>query len=338
MSFPMITLTLACSDAQRGQPGAFARWLLAALFVLLAGQAIAAPPPQKTQVPGFYRLMLGGFEVTALYDGFIDLDSALLTNTSPQEVQSLLARQFLKGPKVQTAVNAYLIHTGERLVLVDAGAAGRFGPTLGRIVDNLRAAGYDPAQIDTVLVTHLHGDHVNGLVSADGQAVFPNAVVWSARAESDYWLNEETAARAPRDAQPFFAMAREAAAPYRQAGRWQTFEHDRELLPGISAIAAPGHTPGHTAYLVESAGQRLLVWGDVVHNHAVQFARPHVAIEFDTDKKQAVATRRQLFARAAREKLLVAGMHLPFPGIGHVRLEGRRHFAWVPVEFGPLRE
>lgn len=317
---------------------AFSRLLLGAVLCLVAGLAAAGPAQQKTQVPGFYRLMVGSFEVTALYDGFIDLDSALLGNTTPQEVQGLLARKFLKGPKVQTAVNAYLINTGDRLVLVDAGAAKQFGPTLGHIADNLKAAGYDAAQVDTVLVTHLHGDHVNGLVAADGQPAFPNAEVWSAQADNDFWLNEETAARAPGDAQPFFAMARAAAAPYRQAGKWKTFDADREILPGIAAVAAHGHTPGHSAYLLESAGQRLLIWGDLVHNHAVQFARPHVAIEFDVDKKQAVAARKKLFARAAKEKLLVGGMHLPFPGIGHVRAEGRRHYGWVPVEFGPIRE
>lgn len=312
------------------------RALLVSVFVACSGLAAADAPQVKSQVPGYYRLMLGSFEITALYDGVIDLDTGLLKNTNPKEVQTLLARLFVKGPKVQTAVNAYLINTGSKLVLVDAGAAGLFGPTLGNIAANLKAAGYDPAQVDTILITHLHGDHVNGLVTPDGKPVFPNAEVWSAQADNDFWLSEEVAAKASKDYQPFFKMSRDAAAPYRAAGKWKTFAKDQDILPGISSVAAHGHTPGHSAYLLQSGDQRLLIWGDLVHNHAVQFARPQVAIEFDTDKKQAVIARKKLFARATQEKLLVGGMHLPFPGIGHVRAEGKG-YAWVPVEFGPTQ-
>lgn len=311
--------------------------LFAVFFGAFSGIAGAASPQNKTQVPGYYRLMVGAFEITALYDGYIDLDSKLLKNASEQDIQHLLARMFVKGPKVQTAVNAYLVNTGRQLVLVDTGAAGKFGPSLGQIVANLKAAGYDPAQVDAVLITHLHGDHVNGLIGGDGQPVFANAEIWSAAADTDFWLNPEVAAKAPKDAQPFFQMAQDAAAPYRKAGKWKNFRTDGEVVPGISSVAAPGHTPGHSAFLVESNGQRLLIWGDLVHNAAVQFPRPNVAIEFDIDKKLAVSTRKKFFARTAREKLLVAGMHLPFPGIGHVRAEGKG-FAWIPVEFSPIRE
>ena len=312
------------------------RHLLLAALLATAGIAAADAPQQKTQVPGYYRLMLGGFEVTALYDGAIDLDEKLLKNVQKRDLQRLLARQFLQGPKVQTAVNAYLVNTGGKLVLVDAGAAKLFGPGLGNIVDNLKAAGYAPEQVDVVLVTHLHGDHVNGLVAPDGQRVFANADIWSAKADNDFWLSEEIAAHAPAEAQGFFKMARDAAAPYRAAGRWQTFDSDRQLLPGIASVDTRGHTPGHASYLIENGGQRLMILGDLVHNHAVQFARPEVAIEFDSDPKQAVVARKRIFAQAAREKLMIAGMHLPFPGIGHVRREAKGGYAWVPAEFAPL--
>lgn len=312
------------------------QFLFAALFLFWSALAAAGAPQSKSQVPGYYRLMLGDFEITALYDGKIELDTKLLQNTNPKEVQTLLARLFVKGPKVQTAVNAYLINTGNKLVLVDAGAAGLFGPTLGNVLANMKAAGYEPAQVDAVLVTHLHGDHVNGLLGADGKPAFPNAEVWSAQPDNDFWLSEEVAAKAPKDFQPFFKMARDAAAPYRQSAKWKVFDKDQEIVPGISSVAAYGHTPGHSAYLIQSGGERLLIWGDLVHNHAVQFARPHVAMEFDIDKKQAVVARKKLFARAAKEKLLVGGMHLPFPGIGHVRAEGKG-YAWVPAEFGPVQ-
>lgn len=310
------------------------RLFVAGLFLLASTFAIADVPQNKTQVPGYYRMALGNFEVTALYDGPIDIDQKLLKSIATRDIQRLLARQFLKGPKVQTAVNAYLINTGSKLILVDAGAAKLFGPELGNIVNNLKAAGYAPEQVDTVLVTHLHGDHVNGLVTPEGQRVFANAEVWSAKADNDFWLSEEIAAKAPKDFQPFFKMSRDAAAPYLAAGKWKSFDSDRELIPGISSVDTHGHTPGHASYLLQSGDQRLMILGDLVHNHAVQFAHPEVAIEFDTDAKQAVVTRKHIFALAAKERLLVAGMHLPFPGIGHIRKEAKA-YGWVPVEFGP---
>jgi glyoxylase-like metal-dependent hydrolase (beta-lactamase superfamily II) len=309
--------------------------LLAAALIASASVSFAAAPLQMTQAPGYYRMAVGSYEITALYEGAIDLDSALLKNIDENELRALLARKFLKGPAVQTAVNAYLINTGNKLVLVDAGAAKLFGPSLGHIADNLRAAGYQPEQVDLVLVTHLHGDHVNGLLTADGQPAFPNAEVWSAQADNDYWLSEEVAAAAPDGAKPFFKMARDAAAPYLAAGKWHTFASDRDIIPGITAIAAHGHTPGHSAYLVKDGEEHLLIWGDLVHNHAVQFARPVVSIEFDVAPAKAVAARLALFARAADERLMVAGMHLPFPGMGHVRRK-QEGYAWVPVEFAPL--
>lgn len=329
---PMMSLVIAGRSALLA--------LAVAGMSALAGiaPALAAPPAQqKTQVPGYYRMALGDFEVTALYDGYLALDSKLLVGASAQEIQALLARMFIAAPQMQTAVNAYLVHTGAHLVLVDTGAAQALGPTLGAIPDNIRASGYDPAQVDTVLLTHLHPDHVNGLLTQDGKPTFPNAEIRVAKAESDYWLDEGVAAKAPNDVRPFFKMARDALAPYIAAGKFKPFGAGEEmLLPGVKAVPAPGHTPGHTAYLFSSGGQHLLVWGDIVHSAAVQFARPDIAIEFDIDRDQAVATRQRLFADAAREQLWVAGAHLPFPGLGHLRAEASG-YAWVPIEYGPVR-
>ncbi|MBK8119459.1 MAG: MBL fold metallo-hydrolase [Sulfuritalea sp.] len=310
--------------------------LAAAALMGLAPLAQAEAPKVATQVPGYYRTQLGQFEITALYDGAIEIDTKLLRNASATDLQRLLSRMFVGNPKMQTAVNAYLINTGSHLVLVDAGAAKLFGPSLGYVLQNMKAAGYEPAQVDTVVITHLHGDHIGGLNDASGQPLFTKAKIFVAQADSDFWLSQKIADAAPAEVQPFFKMARDSAAPYLAAGQWKTFSEGSVLVPGIQAVKANGHTPGHTAYAVESEGQKLLIWGDLVHAHAVQFARPGVSIEFDIDQKQAIATRRGILKAMAASKSLVAGMHLPFPGIGHVRADGSDRYSWVPIEFAPL--
>lgn len=319
----------------RLMPGLFALGLM-----LLAAPAtvLAAPPSQQhTQAPGFYRMALGSVEVTALYDGFIDLSPKLLKGASEKAIQTQLARSFQNnGQGVQTAVNGFLIHTGDHLILVDTGAAHCFGPTLGGILGNLKAAGYSPEEVDTVLLTHLHADHACGLSDPQGKAAFPNAVVYAAQAEAEHWLSEKITAAAPKEARGHFKMAQNSVAPYVAAGRFKTFAPGETLLGGLTSISAYGHTPGHTAYLLSSSGLSLLLWGDFVHNFAVQFAHPEIAIEFDTDNAAAIVSRKKLFAEAARDKLWVGGAHLPFPGIGHVRKEAEG-YAWVPIEFGPLR-
>nr|WP_028318116.1 MBL fold metallo-hydrolase [Desulfobulbus elongatus] len=310
--------------------------LTIALFLCSLPAVHAQALMAQTQVPGYYRMQLGQFEITALYDGAIQLDTKLLHNAKPADLDRLLARMFVGNPAMQTAVNAYLINTGDHLVLVDAGAAKLLGPNLGYIPDNLKAAGYDLAQVDTVIITHLHGDHIGGLRDGQGKPLFPQATVWVPQRDHDYWLSEQIAAAAPEKAQPAFKRVRDIAAPYLASGQWKTFAEGTVLVPGIKAVKAYGHTPGHTAYAVESAGQKLLIWGDLVHAHAVQFAQPDVSIEFDVDQKQAVATRKAIMAEMAASQSLVAGMHLPFPGIGHVRAEGKGSYAWVPIEFAPM--
>ena len=305
---------------------------------LLPTAAHAAPPEQhRDQVAGYYRMMLGDFEVTALYDGYVDIPTQVLKGVSEKDLQGLLARMFqVTTPGVQTSVNAFLVHTGEHLVLVDTGAATAFGPTLGAILKNLRAAGYEPGQVDTVLLTHLHPDHASGLLTLEGKPAFPNAVVRVAKADADFWLDAKNVSKLSADKQGMFKLAQDAVAPYQAADRFKPFAPGEALVPGVVATPAHGHTPGHSGYLFKSKEQSLLVWGDIVHNHATQFARPEVVLEFDVDSKQAMATRKRLFADAAKNKLWVGGAHLPFPGLGHVRAESSG-YAWVPVEYGPIR-
>lgn len=311
--------------------------LVAGLAFTAPAPALAAAPQVKLQVPGYYRLMLGQAEVTTLFDGAIELDAKLLHNATPAEIQKLLARMFVNSPKIPTGVNAFLANANGKLVLVDTGAGKLFGPTLGNVVANLKAAGYTPEQVDVVLVTHLHADHFGALVDAEGKPTFPNAVVRVAKADADFWLSEEVAAKVPEDKRGFFKMARDVAAPLVAAGKWQPFVTGDELAPGFKAVPTPGHTPGHTSYELTSDGQTLLLLGDLVHNAHVQFPRPDVTIEFDTDSKQAALTRKTIFKRTAQSKELVGGAHLPFPGLGHVRADSKTAYSWVPVEFSPVK-
>ena len=310
---------------------------VAALILGFVPAAMAGAPQTTAQAPGYYRVMIGRTEVTALFDGINLIDAKLLKNAKEAEVRRLLARQFVDHPKMQTAVNAFLVNTGSQLALIDTGAGKLYGPALGNVLQNLKSAGYKPEQVDAVILTHLHGDHVAGLNDAENRPVFNNATVHVAQTESDFWLSPEREANAPEGIKRRIKMVRQIAEPYLAQGKWKTFMPGTHVAPGIFAVAAPGHTPGHTAFAVESDGQRLLIWGDLVHCHAIQFARPDVAIEFDVDLKQAVATRLAIFRQVAESKELVAGMHLPFPGIGRVHPEGKDTYRWVPVEFAPLK-
>lgn len=289
------------------------------------------------QVPGFWKMTLGEVTVTALYDGKIDLSPSLLKGIETADFNRLLGALYVPRNKngVQTAVNAYLIQQGGKLILIDAGAAQCFGPTLGKMLGNLKAAGIDPSMVDTVIVTHLHGDHVCGATLPDGKMAFPNAELLAPRKDADYWLSEEVAAKMPESAKAFFKAARDAVAPYKGAGKFRTFEDGEDPIPGIKAVPSNGHTPGHTSYLVAAGDQQLLIWGDIVHSYSIQFPRPKVSIEFDTDQRAAIATREKLLSRAAEGKLWIAGAHMPFPGIGHVVREGKG-WRWAPAEYGLL--
>jgi len=310
----------------------------AAVFVLMfvfALAAQAAAPMAKTAPPGFFRIMLGDFEVTALSDGTADLPvDQLLTGTTKAKVDKGLAKAFLKSP-LQTSVNAFLVNTGTKLVLVDTGSGTLFGPTVGKLMANLKASGYEPGQVDEVYITHMHPDHVGGL-STDGKMNFPNAVVRADKHDADYWLSAETLAKADEGSKGFVQGAQAMLAPYVQAGKFKPFEGDTELVPGVRAHAAYGHTPGHTVYVVESNGQKLVLWGDLIHVAALQFPDPSITIKFDSDSKAAAVQRKKAFADAAKGGYWVGAAHLAFPGLGHLVADGKA-YRFIPANYTVIR-
>jgi glyoxylase-like metal-dependent hydrolase (beta-lactamase superfamily II) len=310
----------------------FSLALTAALVFAFTPLTHAASPQQKGQAPGWYRMALGDFEITALSDGTFEMQpEKLLTNTTQAKVAAALAQARLGSP-LEASVNGFLINTGSKLVLVDSGAAGLFGPTLGRLVANLKAAGYQPEQVDEIYITHMHADHVGGLATPDGKAVFANAVVRAEAKEGGFWLAPATLEKAPAEMKDFVKGAQASLKPYVDAGRFKPFEGSVELVPGIRSLPTPGHTPGHSAYVVESKGQKLVMWGDLMHVAAVQFPDPSVTISFDLDAKAAMPQRKKAYADAAKSGYYVAVAHVPFPGLGQLRTDGKG-YRWLPANY-----
>ena len=306
----------------------------ASVGVLAPSVASAGAPMVKSQAPGFYRIMLGDFEVTALCDGTAPLGvDKLLTNVKPAQLNAALARSYLKVP-VETSVNAFLINTGDKLVLIDTGAAKLFGPSLGKLLVNLAAAGYKPEQVDEIYLTHLHADHVGGLMQGD-KIAFPNAIVRADQHDADYWLSDENLKKAPEAMRSFFQGAQASLNPYIKAGKFKSFDGDTALAAGLRAVASRGHTPGHSFFVAESKGQKMMFWGDLIHVAAVQLPNPTVTIQFDADAKAAAAQRKKTLADAAKQGYLVGAAHISFPGIGRLHAEGSG-YVWLPVNYAAV--
>ena len=292
---------------------------------------LADAPMVKTQAPGYHRFMVGDIEVTAISDGTIKLPVLQLLRGDPARLRQALQRGYL-NEQVETSVNAYLVNTGSKLVLIDAGAGALFGPTVGKLLTNLRASGYRPEQIDEIYVTHLHGDHVGG-VTAAGTRVFANATLRVDKRDAEYWLSEANMNAAAAEAKGFFQGAMASVKPYADAGRFKPFDGGTELVPGVRAVASHGHTPGHTVYAVESRGERLMVWGDLMHVAAVQFEDPSVTIQFDVDSSAALKQRQAAFDEAAKNGWLVGAAHLSFPGVGRLRAGAGGGYVFVPLNY-----
>lgn len=282
------------------------------------------------QAAGVHHRTLGDFVVTVVNDGVLQASLDLVTGIDRAEAASRLAASFRADPP-RITINAFAVHTPRGVVLIDSGAGGTMGPTLGAVAANLRAAGIDPADVTTILMTHLHPDHVGGLVDAEGRARYPNAELVVHPTEAGFWLSPETLAGAPEGMRGYVEGAQAAVAPYK--ARMRTIGNG-EAVPGIGIVPAPGHTPGHSGWLLASGGESLLIWGDIVHLPGIQFAQPAAGVAFDADGAQAEATRRRLFDMAATDRVMVAGMHLDFPTFGYVERRGDG-YGHVPAVWSP---
>ncbi|MGO4832534.1 MBL fold metallo-hydrolase [Rhizobiaceae sp. 2RAB30] len=265
---------------------------------------------------------IGDLTVTPLLDGVVEVDVAIFSGATagPAEIRALLAAAGQPAGKIRLDVNAFLIERAGSLILVDAGTRDLYGPALGKVPQALAELGVAPERINHVILTHMHNDHVGGLVDATGAAVFGNAELHVTGAEWQYWTSAEHFEKASKQGQFSFAGARAAAPAYRE--RLRTFGETAQVLPGISSIALPGHSPAHTGFRLSSGSQQMIIWGDVVVSPDLQFAHPDWSSAFDADREASVSSRKRLFEEVAADRIPVVGMHLPFPGAGHVERDG----------------
>jgi len=318
------------------------RWLAGAA---LATASTALPPLQfahakapltRSQEPGFYRFKVGGFEITAVNDGtwFPKLDS-FVKAADIRNVQKALADGFMPTDTMPIPFTTLMVNTGPRLIAFDVGTGGQFGPFApqsGTFMKNLVAAGIDPAEVDAIYISHFHPDHINGLKTKDNDLVFPNASINVPAAEWAFWMDDSNMGKASEADVPAFRNARRIFGDI--ASKVQRFDSGKELESGVTSIAAPGHTPGHTAFAIASGNDSMLYLADVAFNQAVYVRHPELQALVDMDGNQAVATRRAMLDRAAADKLRTHGYHWSFPGSGHIVKSGNS-YDLVPAMWQP---
>lgn len=303
-------------------------------MLLGAGAALATPvllraAPALSQAlptapgPAFHRVAVGGLEVTVVTDGTAARTAAnpgVVANASPEQVTAALRAAGFPGPEFLQPFNPTVVRTSAGLVALDVGTGGALGPQTGRYLDNLRAAGIDPAQIAAVVLTHLHGDHYNGLTTADGAAVFPNARIMVPQREWAFWTDESQEGRVRDLLRPNFAGVRRRFAPYQ--GKVETFAGGAEVMPGITALDSPGHTPGHVVFRIADGGQQMMVTGDALHMPPFYFVNPDWFIAFDSDPALAVETRKRLLDQLATDRIPTVVYHAAMPATGRVERAG----------------
>lgn len=305
---------------------------LAGAFNPLVAQT-AAPnfgAPSVVQV-GFRRQKVGDFEVIALNDGVTrrPLAAEFVRNAPLGEVQALLRSQNLPTDYLDVPYTAFLIIAGNRKVLMDTGFSDNGGPTTGRLVTNLNAAGYRVEDIDTVILSHFHGDHILGLRNKAGQLVYPNARVMVPSVEHAFWMDDARMAAAPDAMKGAFQTVRRALGNL-SGEQLLKFEAGVEIVPGIRSVAAYGHTPGHTLFMVESRGEKFAYLADITNVPQLFARNPDWAVQFDMNAEDARQARRRVFDMIVKDQVMAGGFHFPFPAFGRIEALGNG-FDFKPV-------
>ncbi len=299
--------------------------------------AAAKMPFAATQVPYFYRFAVGKFQATIVSDGPLPLGdpAATFKGVSKEEIAKSLTDNFLPPDNAVLEQNALVLNTGSRLVLFDSGMgiSKAFGPTTGRLIRSLQQAGIDPARIDDVICTHAHIDHIGGLVGPGGKRLFPNATIHLSKADYDFWTDE---GKLGGDLKAFVIHARTNLLPYK--GRIKWVEDGKDVIPGVQAMAAPGHTVGHTIYIIKSESSSLVFIGDTTHHQILLTEKPKTEFAYDTDAKQAVQTRLKVFDMLSKDKLAFVAYHFPWPGVGHLAKQGADSYRYYaePMTIVPI--
>ncbi|SEM71856.1 MBL fold metallo-hydrolase [Palleronia pelagia] len=281
--------------------------------------ARAAAHSAAPVLPAAQRFTIGDMAVTALSDGALRIGPEALQGIDAEGYAQAMTDQFIEPDAFRAAVNAFLIEAGDTKMLVDAGTGGAMGPDLGRLMGNLEATGTAPEDITMILASHLHPDHVGGAVDG-GSAIFPNAELAFHEAERAFWTDDAIMQQAGESNAMFFNLARSVLDVY--GDRLRPFSGEGEVAPGITAMPLPGHTPGHTGFAISSGDDSLLIWADILHVAPVQLRHPEVTIGFDVDPDQAAATRADILDRVVADRMLIAGSHINFPGLGHIMQAG----------------
>jgi glyoxylase-like metal-dependent hydrolase (beta-lactamase superfamily II) len=291
----------------------------------LPSPVLAKAPFAKEQSPYYYRFAHGKMQATIVSDGILPLGepSGSFLGTSKEEIGKMLTDSFLSPTNVVLEQNILVLNTGDRMVLFDTGmgSSQMFGPTPGKLMANLKAAGIDPNDIDAVVATHAHCDHVWGIMTDDGKRNFPNAQIYISQADFDFWTDEaKLGMKDPAYMKPFVEGARKNLIPNRD--RIIFVKDGQEFLPGIQAMAAPGHTVGHTVFMITSEGKSLAAIGDLTHHQVLLVEKPRIEFAYDTDPKQSANTRVRVLDMLAANKIPLLAYHFPWPGVGHVAKQG----------------